>query len=235
MARVASAQEVEIIVYVDGDLLEHGGLVELTAAEFDATPDQRYEVTVSERYAKLTLLRPRGTKYTFRFRPSPAHSDRDGIEEFSTETLTVGSHGVDTPEGTVQGDYRAVRVFPFNEYGSAYEATRIATAWGQTNRGMPPPANAWGAMSLKAVFAFPGDTPVGLLCDDLGALSVCTPDPADQLLLEAKWWQAIAEARLERLRHDALRDCYDSGNWLSKPASCKGIKGRGYPEYRPAN
>lgn len=75
---------------------------------------------------------------------------------------------------------------------------------------------------------------VRLICSaEHDGLSVCHTDPQDALLKETLWWRAIAGGRLERLRQDALRDCYDSGGLFGRPSSCTGVKGRGWPEFRP--
>ena len=65
------------------------------------------------------------------------------------------------------------------------------------------------------------------------AVTVCTPHPDDALLMEALWWRAIAEGRLERLRHDALRACYDGGGLFGRPERCDPVPGRGWPTYEP--
>lgn len=126
-------------------------------------------------------------------------------------------------------------MLPFAEYGDPDEAARTAAAWGVTQSfADPPPANEWGARALPGVFDTFGDRRiVRLICADDEAVEICAPDPEDALLMEALWWRAIAEGRLERLRHDALNACYDSGGLFEQPKSCDSVPGRGWPAYEP--
>lgn len=222
-AWAAMAQDADVTFLVDGPLLAHGGVVEVSpvpVADADTTP---ITLTLTDRYARVRFSYPEGASYSYRFRPVPDAMDREGMDQFRTELLSYGSGG-DT-----------IRVFPFEEYGAPDDATRTNAAWGQTQRfADPPPANHWGARALPLAFdTFGNRRTVGLICRDDGTLSVCTPDPEDALLLEALWWRSIAEGRLERLRHDALRDCYDSGGLLNRPALCGAVPGRGWPAYEP--
>ena len=121
--------------------------------------------------------------------------------------------------------------------GGADIATRTNAAWGEvTGFAARPPANHWGARALPQAF----DTVchrriVGLICEQMQDVEVCTPAPEDALLMEALWWRAIAEGRLARLNHDALRACYDGGGIFGRPDRCEGVPGRGWPTYEPAD
>ncbi|MEL6957827.1 MAG: hypothetical protein AAGL89_02605 [Pseudomonadota bacterium] len=215
----AAAQDADLTIEVRGDLLEHGGVVEVIA--------------LTDRYAQVFLPYPEAGSYAYRFVPDGSQPDRAGLDRFRTEALTIGGRDVDG----VEGDMRRIRVFPFEEYGGADDATRTSAAWGETQAFADvPPANHWGARALPWVFDTFGDRrTVGLICGMQGAVEVCTPDPADTLLMEALWWRSIAEGRLERLRNNALRDCYDGGGLLGRPSRCEAVAGDGWPTYQPAD
>ncbi len=236
-AGAAVAQDADLTILVDGPLLEHGGLVEVTAVPSANTPTDAQTITVTDRYVRIELPYAQGASYNYRFRPVPAAKSREGMERFVTEALRTGGRTIEGPDGPVEGDFRSVRVLPFAEYGGADDAIRTDAAWGQTQSFADlPPANHWGARALPWVFDTFGDRrTVGMMCGDQSGIEVCTPDPKDALLMEALWWRKIAEGRLERLRHNALAACYDSGGLFGRPDSCDGVSGRGWPEYRPAN
>jgi len=218
-----SAQHADLTIYVDGALLEHGGVVEvIPVATADLDPEP-LSLTLTDRYARIRFPYPEGASYTYRFRPVEEALSREGIDRFQTELLSYGTAG------------EVIRVFPFEEYGAPDEGTRTYAAWGVTQQfADPPPANHWGARALPHAFdTFGNRRTVGLICREDGPLSVCTPDPEDALLLEALWWRAIAEGRLGRLQHDALRDCYDGGTRLNRPEHCNGVPGRGWPAFEP--
>ena len=236
-ACAAFAQDADLTIFVDGPLLEHGGVVEVTAVPLLNGSPTAQTITLSDRYARVQLPFLEGARYTYRFRPVPDVTERDGMDQFLTEILSFAGRNVDGPDGQIDADWRSVRVFPFQEYAGIDEATRVSAAWGETQAFMdPPPANHWGARALPFAFdTFGNRRTVGLICHESGAVTVCKPDPADALLLEALWWREIAEGRLERLRHDALQECYDSGGLFRRPDRCEGDAGRGWPNYRPAD
>ncbi|MFV0475445.1 MAG: hypothetical protein ACK5MQ_14740 [Pikeienuella sp.] len=237
-AGAAVAQDADLTILVDGPLLEHGGVVEVAVVAAPDVSTAPQTITLTDRYARVTLRDPDGAGYRYRFRPVPAAMTREGMDRFLTEELSYGSHQVDGPDGSPQeADWRSIRVRPFAEYGGPDEATRVAAAWGETERfADPPPANHWGARALPWAFDTFGDRrTVRLICEDDGAVTVCAPDPDDALLMEALWWRSIAEGRLERLRHNALRACYDGGGVFGSPERCEGEAGRGWPTYRPAD
>jgi len=231
------AQSGDLTILVGGDLLEHGGVVEVTAAPFPDATDAPATIKLTDRYAQVQLRHSAGAKYNYRFRPVPDAMARDGMSNFATEALSVGGRDVDGPDGPIDGDWRRIRVLPFAEYGAPSDATRTNAAWGQVEGfAALPPANHWGARALPWAFdTFGNRRTVRLVCADQNAVPVCTPNPDDALLLEALWWRSIAEGRLERLRHDALRACYDSGGLFGRPKSCDAVPGRGWPTYEPAN
>jgi hypothetical protein len=236
MTGAVAAQDAELTILVEGPLLEHGGVVDVLAVKRPGASVAPRIITLSDRYARIELPYPDGATYAYRFRPVNTETGRDGIDQFATEALTVSSRTVEGPDGPEEASMRSIRVLPFAEYGNASEAERTEVAWGVTQRhDAPPPANYWGARAMAYAFDTFGDRrTVGLLCQDQAGLRVCTPDPKDALLLEALWWRKIAEGRLERLRHDALAACYDSGGLLRRPARCDAVPGRGWPSYEPA-
>lgn len=234
-AGLAVAQDADLTIFVDGALLDHGGVVEVTAVARPDAPTSPQTITLEDRYVRVELPYREGDSYKYRFRPVPEAMAREGMDRFVTEVLSYGGRSVEGPEGPIEADWRSVRVMPFDEYGALDSATRTAAAWGETQAfADPPPANRWGARTLRWVFDDFGDRrKVGLICADNGAIPVCTPDPDDALLIEALWWRAIAEDRLERLRHEALNDCYDGGGIFGRPKRCTGEPDRGWPSYRP--
>ncbi|MFK7940404.1 MAG: hypothetical protein AB8B82_13575 [Roseovarius sp.] len=235
LAGIAGAQDADLTILVEGDLLEHGGVVEVTAVAHAGAATTAQTITLSQRYAQVELLHLPDANYVYRFRPVPDALDRDGMDKFATEALKFGGRTVDGPDGPVDGDWRSVRVLPFEEYGGVDSATRTNAAWGETMEfAALPPANHWGARAMAYAFDTFGDRrTVGLICDDQAGVQVCTPDPDDALLWEALWWRSIAEGRLGRLNNDALKACYDSGGLLNRPKRCEGVPGRGWPTYEP--
>jgi hypothetical protein len=235
VAHAANAQDADLTIWVAGSLFEHGGVVEVTALPSEDGSSAPQTITVSDRYARVQFRHPVGESYNYRFEPSSELPAQAGIELFKTEALSVGGRTVETANGPVEGDWRSIRILPFEEYGGEDDATRTAAAWGETvTFAAQPPANHWGARALPWAFdTFGNRRTVRLICNDQNAVTVCTPDPDDALLLEALWWRQIAEGRLGRLRHDALRDCYDSGWFFARPDRCEGEAGRGWPSYRP--
>ncbi|MGL4319582.1 MAG: hypothetical protein ACRCS3_01840 [Paracoccaceae bacterium] len=237
LAGAASGQDADLTIFVDGALLEHGGLIVLDAAPSAEAPSAPQTITLTDRFARITLRYPEGASYTFRLRPSPDAAQRPGLDLFTTQALSVGSKTVDGPNGPEEMDSQDIRVLPFAEYGAAEPIERISAAWGETQEfDDVPPANVWGARALPWVFDTFGDRRiVRLICTDQANVSVCTPDPQDALLMEALWWRAIAEGRLERLQDNALSACYDSGGLFGRPSFCDGAPGDGWPVFVPAD
>lgn len=236
-ASATMAQDADLTIFVNGALLEHGGVVEVTAMPSADAAVEAQQITLTDRYVQVQLPYTAGASYNYRFRPAPDVTAQEGMDLFATEALSVGGRTVEGPDGPQDGDWRSIRVLPFAEYGGAGNAERTTAAWGQTQAfADPPPANHWGARALPQAFdTFGNRRTVGLICRDEGAIRICTPDPDDALLLEALWWRSIAEGRLERLRHDSLRACYDGGGIFGRPDRCEEEPGDGWPSYRPAD
>ena len=236
-AGAVEAQSADLTILVDGPLLEHGGLVEVTAVAYPDASASPQVITLTDRYAQVEFRHPEGVDYNYRFRPVPDAMERTGIDRFVTDVHYVGGRVVDGPDGPMEADWRSIRVLPFAEYADPIISGRASAAWGQTQAfADPPPANEWGARALPWVFdTFGNRRTVGLICENYDMVSVCTPDPEDAPLMEALWWRSIAEGGLERLRHEALDNCYDSRGIFGRPERCEGIPGRGWPTYRPVD
>ena len=218
-----------------GDLYLHGGVVEVFAVPSDDDDGSQQTLTLTDRYARVELTYdPQGT-YLYRFKAAQDVPRNPSLDGFATAEMTIGSRRWDGPNGPLDVDYRAVRVPPMAEHSGVSEAARATAAWGTVERyDDPPPANVWGARALTDVFEKRGEKRhVRVICEEEGRVRVCSPDPDDALLMEALWWRAIAEGRLERMRHDALKACYDSGGLFGRPDFCVPVHGRGWPEYAP--
>lgn len=237
LASTAGAQDAELTILVDGALLEHGGVVEVTAVASPDAPIASQTIALIDRYAQVQFRYPEGASYSYHFQPAPDAMARQGMELFATEPLSVGTKTVDEPNGPQKSDWRSVRVFPFAEYGGSDIETRTSAAWGETQAfSDPPPANHWGARALMGIFDTSGNRrTVALICRDDHAVSICAPNAQDALLMEALWWRSIADGRLERLRYNGLQDCYDSGGLFHRPERCEAEPGRGWPTYRSAD
>jgi hypothetical protein len=236
LAPAAFAQDAEVTILIGGDLLDHGGVVDVRALAAAGASVAPQTITVTDRYARITFRYPPGASYNFRFRPVADALARKGMDDFTTVPLSIGSLSLDGTGGLQEFDTQTIHVLPFAAYGASEPVERVAAAWGETEGyDAKPPAHEWGARALDGLFHdVPEEGPIGLICADVQAVTVCTPDPQDALLMEALWWRSIAEGRLERLRSDALTACYDSRG-DDRPASCEGVAGLGWPAYVPAD
>ena len=237
LAGKAFAQDADVTIFVGGALLDLGGVVDVRVAAAAGATVVPQTITLTDRFARITFQYPPEGSYNFRFRPAPDAAAREGMDRFTTMALSVGTLYLDGPEGEQEFDTQTIRVLPFAEYGAADPAERTAAAWGQTQEYADvPPANEWGARALEVLFETdPEDGGIGLICDSGQAVTVCTPDVQDALLMEARWWRSVAEGRLERLRHDALTACYDGGGLFGRPERCDEDAGDGWPTYVPAD
>lgn len=232
----AVARDADLTILVDGQLFELGGVVEVLAVAEPGATGFDQEITLQDRFARITLTYAPGATYRYRFRPAPAAMAQPGATRFLSEALTVGGRDIGEGDDRQSADYRAIRVFPHAEYAEPGSIESILAAWGDPDsQSSPPPANHWGARSLAGVFDDrPWRPSPRLTCRAQGdQVSVCTPDPADALLMQALWWESIAMSRLERLRHDALRGCYESRGTAERPRSCAPVAGRGWPAFEP--
>lgn len=87
----AAAQDADLTIHIEGDLFELGGLVEILArpdADAVTTPQ---DVTLSDRFARITLPYPETGRYNFRFRPGPDSATREGSDGMLTRRETIGT------------------------------------------------------------------------------------------------------------------------------------------------
>jgi len=85
----APAQAADLTIFVDGDLLEHGGVVEVTTARTPDAPSGAQSITLTDRFATVLLRHLPDTKYGLRFQVAPDAAPRDGLEKFATELLAL--------------------------------------------------------------------------------------------------------------------------------------------------
>jgi hypothetical protein len=222
LAGTASAQEVapgaaDLTIELDGDLLRHGGVVTVYAiptpaplwAEVAAGGAAR-TIRLDQRYAEVQLRFPVGGKYAYRFRP--AEGQAPGVPHRTQVLSVIGTdmegRGPRMKSGFVDADSdggRVIRVPPLTEI-----AGDSAARWGRTEgRDAVPPADSRSARVLAGLIRQDSDAPK-LACEGSGPVRACTLPRGDWPALELLWWRGIAESRLERLDHYALRRCYDS-------------------------
>jgi len=217
----AAASSTTLTIEVSEALLRHGGVV--TVYPIPVSPEEwsadagpaAPRVRVGSRYAEVQLKYPKGGDYVFRFRRIAGTPDEN---ELRTQLLSV--IGTD-PEGrgpqmtsgfvnAYSSSGQIIRVLPLGEYAGTDEATRTNARWGKTvGDDAASPADEGGARILAAMVR-EGMKPVPLECKIDRQVQVCSIPEGQWPALEARWWRYIAEARLERLDHYALRRCYDS-------------------------
>lgn len=219
-----AASSTTLTIEVSDALLKHGGVVtvypipvspeEWSADAADAAP----RIRIGSRYAEVPLKYPRGEDYVFRFQRIAGSPDEN---ELGTQLLSVmGTDEEDRGPQMTSGFVNAyssggqvIRVLPLAEYAGAEEATRTIARWGQTvGDDAVPPADERSARVLAGMVE-DGRKPVHLECKGDKQIQLCTIPDEQWPALEARWWRYIADARLERLDHYALRLCYDS-TWL---------------------
>ena len=156
-----------------------------------------------------------GGDYVFRFRRTAGAPDENqlGTHALSIIGTDEKDRGPQMTTGfvnTYSSGGQVIRLLPLAEYAGADEATRTIARWGQTvSDDAAPPADQ-GSAPVLAGMVEDGRRPVPLECKGDKQARVCTI-PAEQWpALEARWWRYIAEARLGRLDHGALRRCYDN-------------------------
>ncbi|MCX8571179.1 hypothetical protein [Aminobacter sp. MET-1] len=212
----------DLTIDLNGDLLNHGGVVVVYTIP---VPPDAWTKTVGDspatnirldgRYAEVQLRYPKGGRFAYRFRPVEGTPD---AHAHATQVLSViGTDMEDRGPQMTAGFENAysdggqiIRVPPLAELTGQDEPTRTMARWGETERNdAPPPADQRSARALVGIVRH-GPEPIPLRCNGDQLAQVCTI-PGDRWpVLEARWWRAIAEQRLERLRDRALRRCYDS-------------------------
>lgn len=240
----ARAEMTELTIELDGDLLTHGGVVAVypiptpAAAWADmAGREGANLIRLSDRYVLVQMRYPVGGRYSYRFRPARGAPE---AAEQATQVLSV--IGADAegqgPEMTAgfQGAHasggRIIRVLSLAERAGPSEAARTAARWGEVEgRDAPPPADARSARALDALIGHgPQDLP--FRCQGTDRVQQCAITAERWPAVEARWWRAIAEQRLERLRYHAQDRCRDS-RWLG--GACEPDPQSDEPAFRPAN
>jgi hypothetical protein len=241
----AHATVSDLTIEVTDALLKHGGVVtvypiKVSAEEWAAgmAPNATTMVRLETRYTEIQLRYPANGTYIYRFRSveTKAPAERHPtfvISIIGTDEKDQGPQMKAGFKDAYSSGGRTIRVPALAEISGEDEATRTNARWGKIEGiDTPPPADERSARALdviagnyqqRALYACSGGTNV----------QVCTI-PAEQWpRLEALWWRAIAEQRLERLDHHALRRCYDS-SWLGG-GKCDPVPGSDEPEYRKRN
>jgi hypothetical protein len=218
------ADVADLTIEVGGDLLKHGGVVTVypirSSAEEWASGGGKINapIRLTARYAEVQLRYPMGGTYVYRFRAVGAGADS---QRFVTQALSIiGTDEQDRGPRMKTGfkdayssGGRIIRVPAAAEYAGEDEATRTNARWGRTERiDEPPPADERSVRSLVPIMQDNRHQPL-LECGGDLSVQACIV-PADTWpLVEMRWWRAIAEQRLERLHHHALRRCHDS-SWF---------------------
>lgn len=221
----AGATPSDLTIEVGGDLLKHGGVVTVypipvseqawsTANSDDATA----KIRIDSRYAEVQLRYPRGGKFTYRFRPTEGPVDEEA--PFTQVLTIIGTDEQDQGPQMTAGFKDAyssggqiIRILPLMERAGQDETARSAARWGETQRyDAPPPADQRSARALIAIVERGQQRPP-LQCTGGELVQACTIVAEQWPAIEAHWWRAIAEQRLERLRYHAQRRCYDS-SWF---------------------
>jgi hypothetical protein len=215
----ARADAADLTIEVDGDMLKHGGVVTVYPIPSSAEELQGSKpgavIRLSARYNEVQLRYPAKGKYSYRFRPVGPTAD---LQRFVTQVLTIIGTDERDRGPRMQAGFkdayssggRIIRVPAAAEYAGEDEATRTNARWGRTEGyDRLPPADERSIRSLVPLMDEDRHRPL-LACGGDQYVQVCIV-PADKWPpLEARWWRAIAESRLERLHHHALRRCYDS-------------------------
>lgn len=239
VAAATAASAADLTIEIEGDLLRHGGVVTVhpiptpetdIAGEFPTKP-----VRISARYAEVQMRYPSGSKHVFRFRAAQGEPQAHLFKTQPLSVMGIDAQGRSTQmkvgfEGAYSSGGQIIRVLPRNEWGGSDDATRTAARWGKTEAYTdPPPADHRSARALLGVVV---DThrPEPLGCDGDGSVMVCTIAADRWPAVEALWWRAIAEQRLERLHDYALRRCYDS-QWF-RTKTCEPQPETDEPSYR---
>ena len=219
VANSVAAPVTDLTIDVAGELLEHGGVVTIYHLPVgpedwraNASDSTISTVRIEGRYAEIQLRYPANGKFSYRFRAVPGSPN---AEKHRTQVLSVigtdaegrGPQMINGFVDAYSSGGRVIRIPPMAEIAGEDEVTRSAARWGETEGpNGSPPADQRSARAL-----------VGLLertrlhCDARSEqVQVCQPAVGEWPTIEARWWRSIAEQRLERLNHHALRNCYDS-------------------------
>jgi hypothetical protein len=230
----------DLTIEIEGAILKHGGVVTVypiktPTAEWSAiAAGSPATVRIAGRYAEIQLRYPEGGTYTYRFRPiGLAEAGKHGTQVLSI----IGTDGEDRGPRMKAGftdayssGGRVIRVPPLAEIHGAGEAERSNARWGITEgHDAPPPADQRSARAFVMIAR--GATPIRLpplTCQGGPNVQVCGFTAEQWPMLEARWWRAIAEQRIDRMRDRAVRRCHDS-SWTS--GRCDPVPTSDEPEF----
>lgn len=217
---ISSAASIsDLTVEVAGELLEHGGVVTifhipvgLDEWRANASDSTATTVRIEHRYAEIQLRYPENGTFTYRFRAVPGSPNADKhrtqvLSVIGTDTEGRGPQMINGFVDAYSSGGRVIRIPPMAEIAGEDEVTRSAARWGETEGlDASPPADQRSARALIGLLER-----TRLQCDTSSEqVRVCHPAIGQWSTIEARWWRSIAEQRLERLNHLALRNCYDS-------------------------
>ncbi|WP_105436361.1 hypothetical protein [Neorhizobium tomejilense] len=222
VANSAAAAITDLTIDVAGELLERGGVVTiyhlpvgLEDWRANASGSTTTTVRIERRYAEIQLRYPENGTFTYRFRAVPGSPNAEKhrtqvLSVIGTDTEGRGPQMVNGFVDAYSSGGRVIRIPPMAEIAGEDEVTRSAARWGETEGlDASPPADQRSARALVGLLE-----PTRLQCDTSSEqVQVCQPAIGEWPTIEARWWRSIAEHRLERLKHHALRNCYDS-NWF---------------------
>jgi hypothetical protein len=238
----ANATVSDLTIEVAGGLLKHGGVVTVYPIKVSTeewavgmAPNAITTVRLDTRYTEIQLRYPANGTYTYRFRSVEAKAPAERHPTFVLSVIGTDEkdQGPQMKAGfrdAYSSGGRTIRVPPFAEIFGEDDATKTNARWGNIEGiDTPPPADERSARALGVIA---GDYPQRALyaCNGDANVQVCTIPVEQWPRLEALWWRAIAEQRLERLNHHALRRCYDS-SWLGG-GICDPVPSSDEPEYR---
>jgi hypothetical protein len=237
-AQAQPTTKAELTIEIAGALLKHGGLVtvypiKVPAEEWSGiAAGSPATVRIDGRYTEIQLRYPASGTYTYRFRPV----DLPAADKYGTQTLSIiGTDAEDRGPRMTAGftdayssGGRIIRVPPLAEIFGEGEAERSNARWGITQAyADPPPADQRSARAFL-VIARDRDRRPPLACAGGANVQICTFAPEHWTRLDALWWRAVAEARIERMRDRAVRRCHDS-SWTS--GRCDAVPTSDEPEF----
>jgi hypothetical protein len=219
---IAHATTADLTIEVAGDLKLHGGVVTVyplpvpaDAWPADAGANAPATIRLDARYAEIQLRYPANGTFVYRFRAPDMKSatDRHPTQVLSIIGTDEKNRGPQMRAGfkdAYSSGGRTIRVPAMAEHAGEDDATRSNARWGKTEgRYPPPPADERSARVLNVIAGEDLQKPT-LTCSGSATVQVCIIPAEKWETLTARWWRELAESRLERLSHHALRRCYDS-------------------------
>jgi hypothetical protein len=221
LTSLTNATTADLTIEVGGDLAQHGGVVTVyplpVPAESWPADAALGTVRVDQRHAEIQLRYPANGTFVYRFRSAGA---ADVSQRHPTQVLSI--IGTDEkkqgPQMTAgfkdaySSGGRIIRVPPKAEYAGEDETTRSNARWGiTTGRYPPPPADERSARALVSIIEDDPQKPE-FACSGTATVQVCVIPPDQWDRLTARWWRALAESRLDRMRDRAVRRCHDSSS-----------------------